>query len=87
VINSLKIFIIKKKKTDGQRNFYYVKGQKEFLMDATSNFTRHARKCHQQAFDIWFDKLKKSKSMSLENHTKKITNLFQKTSYARQCSP
>ncbi|CAF3849642.1 unnamed protein product [Rotaria magnacalcarata] len=46
----------------------------------TSNFTRHARECHKQAFDIWVRELNESKSVSSTKSVNKITNHFEKTS-------
>lgn len=41
----------------------------------TSNFTRHAREHHKEAFDIWLHELKNT---SAKNQTNKITKHFQK---------
>jgi hypothetical protein len=46
----------------------------------TSNFTRHAREHHKQAFNIWLHELIESKSVSSIHQGNKITEHFQKTS-------
>ena len=33
-------------------------------LGVTSNFTRHARECHKQAFDIWLRELNETKAIS-----------------------
>jgi hypothetical protein len=72
---------MKKKKRNGRLNVYYVKNQKECLIVCvTSNFTRHARKHHKQAFDIWLHELNESKGVSSIHQRNKITEHFQKTS-------
>ncbi|CAF1054372.1 unnamed protein product [Rotaria sordida] len=44
----------------------------------TSNFTRHVREHHKEAFDIWLHELKELKGTSAKNQTNKITKHFQK---------
>lgn len=50
-------------------------------LGVTSNFTRHARECHKEAFDIWVCELNESKSISPTQSTNKITNHFPKESH------
>jgi hypothetical protein len=52
----------------------------------TSNFTRHARECHKEAFDIWTRELNELKSVSSTKSLNKITNHFPKTSRESQHS-
>ncbi|CAF3417709.1 unnamed protein product [Rotaria sp. Silwood2] len=48
-------------------------------IDVTSNFTRHVREHHKQAFDLWLHELNELKGISSKNQTNKITKHFQKT--------
>jgi len=50
----------------------------------TSNFNRHAREHHKEAFDLWLQQLKESKDVSSPNQTNRITDHFPKTS-TTQC--
>ena len=45
----------------------------------TSNFARHVREHHKQAFDVWLGELNELKGRSSKNETNKITKHFQKT--------
>jgi hypothetical protein len=49
------------------------------------NFTRHARECHEQAFDDWVHFLNETKPISTKT-TNKITNHFVHTSRNSQHS-
>ena len=48
-------------------------------LGVTSNFTRHVRECHKQAFDKWFSELNETTSVSPKK-ANKITNHFAQTS-------
>ena len=48
-------------------------------IDVTSNFARHVREHHKQAFDIWLGELNELKGRSSKNETNKITKHFQET--------
>lgn len=49
-------------------------------LGVTSNFTRHVRECHKEAFDIWTRELNESKPVSPTGSVNKITNHFAKKS-------
>jgi len=55
-------------------------------LGVTSNFTRHVRECHKEAFNTWTNELNKSKFMSSNKSANKITNHFSKTKHKSQSS-